>query len=125
MAEYTIILFIFYSHKQYNMVKLCTIKLENGGIMIKLCKINWDNVWKVIGLSVNENQKDFVAPNDRSIIEAYLTITDGSVALPFAIYNDDTPFEPENIAAKSLYSSFGFKENGEINGDEIVMVAKL
>ena len=34
-------------------------------------------------------------------------------------------YEPENIAAKSLYSKFGFRENGEMDGDEIVAVLKL
>ena len=59
--------------------------------MINLRKINSDNIWKVIKLSVNEHQKSFVATNTESVLEAYATISDGKVALPYAIYNDDMP----------------------------------
>lgn len=58
-------------------------------IMIQFCKID-SNIWKVIELSVNDEQKCFVATNTESILEAYVTITSGNVALPFAIYNDET-----------------------------------
>ena len=34
-------------------------------------------------------------------------------------------YEPENEVAANLYRSFGFEENGEMDGDEIVMVLKL
>ena len=34
-------------------------------------------------------------------------------------------YEPENTVAKALYYSFGFRENGEMDGDEIVAVLKL
>ena len=34
-------------------------------------------------------------------------------------------YEPENEVAKKLYHSFGFEENGEMDGDEIVAVLKL
>ena len=57
--------------------------------MIELRKVDSDNVWRVIELSVNEDQKNFVASNTNSIIEAYTTITSGGVALPFGIYEDD------------------------------------
>ena len=33
-------------------------------------------------------------------------------------------FEPENIIAKHLYTSFGFKETGEINEGEVVFTLK-
>ncbi len=36
-----------------------------------------------------------------------------------------TPYNPENEAAKKLYASFGFAENGEMADDEIVAVLKL
>ncbi len=57
--------------------------------MIELRKIDSDNVWKVIKLSVNIEQENFVATNTQSIIEAYTAITSGGVALPFGIYEDD------------------------------------
>ena len=34
-------------------------------------------------------------------------------------------YEPENTAARALYHSFGFSENGETDGEEIVAVLKL
>ena len=37
----------------------------------------------------------------------------------------ETSYEPENTVARDLYHSFGFKENGEMDGEEIVAVLKL
>ena len=54
---------------------------------MELKKVDDKNIWKVIKLSVNDNQKDFVATNTESILEAYTTITSGRVALPFGIYD--------------------------------------
>ena len=34
-------------------------------------------------------------------------------------------YEPENAAARALYSSFGFRENGEMDGDEIVAALRM
>ena len=34
-------------------------------------------------------------------------------------------YEPDNTLARGLYKSFGFTENGEMDGDEIVAVLKL
>ena len=34
-------------------------------------------------------------------------------------------YEPENEAARHLYRSFGFRETGEMDGDERIMVLKL
>ena len=44
---------------------------------IHLEKITYDNVQEVIGLSVSEAQKEFVATNSESLIEACLSLTDG------------------------------------------------
>ena len=159
--------------------------------MIALRKVDCGNVWELVKLSVAENQRNFVATNTESILEAYCTITAGGVAMPFGIYDDDLPvgfamigygcddwedapqiaqknyslwrfmidqrfqgqgfgkaalkavlefirsdpcgkaeccflsYEPENAAAKTLYHSFGFLENGEMDGDEVVAVLKL
>ena len=37
----------------------------------------------------------------------------------------EVSFEPENEVARELYHSFGFEENGETDGDEVVAVLKL
>ena len=158
---------------------------------MELKKIDKNNVWKILKLKVRDDQDDFVASNVESIVEAYVTVTDGKVALPFGLYEDGEPvgfamigygsigdedeptvsagnyciwrfmidkekqgrglgrkamtavldhirtfpcgkaeyvwlsYEPENTAAKELYESFGFRENGEYDGDEVVSVLKL
>ena len=161
--------------------------------MVHLEKVNHKNVWDVVELSVHESQKNFVAPNGGSLMEAYIAITsEDAYAYPFAVYDDETlvgflmigyneagieeeapdilknnyslwrlmidkqyqgkgfgkeavqlalefirtwphgkaaycalSYEPENEIAKALYRSFGFEENGEMDGDEIVAVLKL
>ena len=159
--------------------------------MITLRKIDARNVWELVALEVQEEQKSFVATNTESILEAYCAITSGGVALPFGIYDGETPvgfvmigygcddwedapaiarnnysiwrlmidrncqgrgygkaaltaaldyirtfpcgkaeccflsYEPENSVAKQLYHSFGFRENGEMDGEEVVAVLKL
>ena len=160
--------------------------------MVKLEPVNAKNVWSILKLKVSEEQREFVAPNDMSIIEAYIALVSNGHALPFGIYADDTPvgflmigydvddafddppqiaygnysiwrlmidekhqhkgygrkamqlaldfvrtfpcgeadfcylsYEPENERAKKLYHDFGFAENGEKDGDEIVAVLPL
>ncbi|MBO7472581.1 MAG: GNAT family N-acetyltransferase [Ruminococcus sp.] len=59
--------------------------------MIRLEKVNGRNVWDIIGLSVDESQRKFVADNKTSIIEAYAAMTGGGQVFPFGIYDGDTP----------------------------------
>lgn len=59
--------------------------------MLKLEKVNGKNVWDILSLKVAESQKEYVASNDISIIEAYTTITGNGYAFPFGIYENDTP----------------------------------
>ena len=59
--------------------------------MLRLEKIHGQNVWDILKLKVAENQRHFVSSNDRSIIEAYTTITGNGYAFPFGIYDDDIP----------------------------------
>ena len=165
--------------------------------MVHIEKLNPVNTWDVVDLKLRKEQKDFVAPNFASIIEAYTSIGTECTAFPFAIYNDRKvvgflmigyneaamydyfgvykapevsrnnysiwrfmidkryqkrgygraamklaldfirtrpcgeaeycflSYEPENEVAAKLYRSFGFEENGELDGDEIVAVLKL
>lgn len=158
---------------------------------MELVKINSENVWKIIKLTVSKEQENYVASNEYSIIEAFATRESGYVALPFGLYEDNKPvgfvmigygsigddeepeivndsyciwrfmidknyqgrglgskamnavmeyirtfpcgkakycwlsYETENEAAKSLYHKFGFEENGETDGDEIVAILKI
>ena len=59
--------------------------------MIRLERINGENVWDALKLKVSDEQKNFVASNEISIIEAYTAITGNGYAFPFLIYNDDVP----------------------------------
>ena len=59
--------------------------------MLKLKKINRNNVGEILKLEVFDNQKSFVATNNSSIIEAYIAITDNNDVFTFGIYKDDTP----------------------------------
>ena len=57
--------------------------------MVRLEKINGKNVWDALRLTVKEDQREFVASNDVSIIEAYTAITANGYAFPFGIYDDE------------------------------------
>lgn len=59
--------------------------------MLKLEKVNGKNVWDILKLKVANEQKNFVASNDISIIEAYTAITGNGHAFPFGIYENDIP----------------------------------
>lgn len=164
--------------------------------MVRLEKVDALNLWDVIGLKVKRGQKSFVAPNDLSILEAYVSEGTGCSAFPFAIKNGkrvvgflmigfneaalyeldgaeppkalvnnyslwrlmidkryqgrgygreavalaldfvrnfpcgkaeycEVSYEPENETAAKLYHSFGFVENGEKDGDELIALLKL
>ena len=59
--------------------------------MLHLEKINGSNVWDILKLAVSESQKNYVAANDISIIEAYTAIAGNGYAFPFGIYDDEKP----------------------------------
>ena len=58
---------------------------------MELRKVDSGNVWQILALQVQESQRKFVATNTESIVEAYCAITSGGVALPFGIYDGQTP----------------------------------
>ena len=59
--------------------------------MLRLEKVNARNVWDILKLTVDKKQRNFVAGNDISIIEAYTAITANGHAFPFGIYENETP----------------------------------
>lgn len=59
--------------------------------MIRLEKVSTKNVWKIISLHVGEDQESFVAPNNLSLIEAYLSLSENGHVFPFGIYENETP----------------------------------
>ena len=160
--------------------------------MLRLEKVTGRNVWDILKLRVRDEQTNFVAGNDISIIEAYTAVTGVGHAFPFGIYEDQVPvgflmvgydtddywedapeiakgnytlwrlmidknyqgrgygkeavrlalsfirtapcggaeccwlsYEPDNLAAKKLYGSFGFTETGDWDGEEQIAVLRL
>ena len=59
--------------------------------MLHLEKVNGNNVWDILKLTVSESQKNFVAANEISIIEAYTAITGNGHAFPFGIFDGEKP----------------------------------
>lgn len=59
--------------------------------MLKLKKINRNNIGEILKLEVFDNQKSFVATNNISIIEAYIEITENNHVFTFGLYKDDKP----------------------------------
>ena len=75
--------------------------------MINLKKVDGNNIWDILKLRVNDSQKEFVASNDISIIEAYIADKYNGVAYPY------------------LYKSFGFIETGDKDGEELIAILEL
>ena len=59
--------------------------------MLRLEKVSIKNVSEILKLRVAESQKNYVASNDYSIIEAYTTIIENRYALPFGLYDGKKP----------------------------------
>ena len=59
--------------------------------MLRLERITGNNLWDIVALQVHESQRSFVAPNDRSILEAYACLMDNGHAFPFGLYDGETP----------------------------------
>jgi diamine N-acetyltransferase len=58
--------------------------------MIELRKITGDNFNECIKLETNEEQKNFVASNIRSLAQAYVALTNNEcIPMPYAIYAND------------------------------------
>jgi hypothetical protein len=99
--------------------------------MIRFEEITNKNIWKVCTLEPFDDQKDYVADNIQSLAEAYATRNEGNNALPLAVYNFGDAkkvwlsYEPENTHAREIYQKYGFAENGDMCGNEIVAVYEL
>ncbi len=57
---------------------------------IHLEKVTEDNVGAIVDLNVSKEQRKFVASNNWSLIDAYLTLAEGKPVFPFGIYNGKT-----------------------------------
>jgi len=54
-------------------------------------RITMENLFEIVNLKVLPSQEHFLGDNTKSILQAYATVTNGGVALPFGIYVDDIP----------------------------------
>ena len=45
--------------------------------MLKLAPVTRSNVWQLLKLRVLEEQRDFIASNTESLVEAYLALSSG------------------------------------------------
>ncbi|WP_455039007.1 GNAT family N-acetyltransferase [Lancefieldella parvula] len=59
--------------------------------MLSLQRIDGRNVWDILKLKVSKEQQSYVADNDVSLIEAYISKTENGQIFPFGIYKDDVP----------------------------------
>ena len=76
------------------------------------------SLWRLM-IDKNHQGKGFGREAVRLALEFIRTWPHGKAELCALSY------EPENVVARELYRSFGFVENGEMDGDEIVAVLKL
>ena len=56
--------------------------------MVELRRLTSENMDEIIALQVAENQRGFVSPNSRSIMDAHVAITNNEIAITFGIYDD-------------------------------------
>lgn len=93
-----------------------------GFIMLSYNKANKDNaedtywVWRLM-IDKNHQGKGYGRETVKKALELIKTFPYGKASAVSISY------EPENVAAKTLYASFGFKETGKIEYGE--MIAKL
>ena len=59
-------------------------------LMITLRKVDKRNIWSIVRLKVHDEQQSFEATNTESMLQAYTTMTEGGVALPFGIYDEES-----------------------------------
>lgn len=65
--------------------------MHKNDAQIHLRKVDGKNVWELVELQVREDQREFVASNTVSILEAYTTLAAGGHVLPFGVYDGEAP----------------------------------
>ncbi|KRF20209.1 hypothetical protein [Paenibacillus sp. Soil787] len=121
--------------------------------MISLKKITLENRRAMFNMEVSEEQRHYVASNLSSVASCYVLLTNGGHPFPFVIYADEQPvgfvmlaygitgyeepsiagraqycwipYKSDNVVAKRLYESFGFRDNGEVFNNESITVLRL
>ncbi len=82
---------------------------------IHLEKVTCDNVGAIVKLRVSKEQRDYVARNDQSLIDAYLSLAEGKPVFPFGIYNGKTPVGFIMISYSNDWS--GYERDAWLNSD--------
>ena len=59
-------------------------------LKIHLEKVTEDNVEAIVKINVSKEQRKYVASNNWSLIDAYLSLAEGEPVFPFGIYNGKT-----------------------------------
>ena len=74
-------------------------------MLAELRRIDNSNIEECIALNVTEEQEQYIASNRGSLGIGYIKLSANE----------------SNSKAMSLYRQFGFMENGEMNGKEVVL----
>ena len=77
--------------------------------------MSYDNVYGIRKLRVAQDQRNYVATNDWSLIQAYLSLAEGKPVFPFGIYNGKTLVGFIMIDYGSDWS--GYKREAWLNSD--------
>ena len=83
---------------------------------IHLEKITYDNVDAIVNLRVAKDQRSYVASNQWSLVDAYLSLASGRPVHPFGIYNGKTLVGFIMISYNNDWS--GYKRDAWLNSDE-------
>ena len=83
---------------------------------IHLEKITFNNLGSIVKLRVAKEQKNYVAGNDWSLMQAYVTLSEGDPVFPFAIYNGKTPVGFIMIDYDDEWK--GYEREGWLKSDE-------
>ena len=83
---------------------------------IHLEKVTEDNVEDIVDLRVARDQREFVADNEWSLVDAYLALAEGKPVFPFGIYNGKTLVGFIMISYQNNWE--GYEHDSWINSDE-------
>ena len=65
--------------------------MKQPHLNIHLEKVTDENVDELLKLRIARTQWDFIASNQQSLVDAYLSLSEGKPVFPFGIYNGKTP----------------------------------
>ena len=88
----------------------------NKSSNIHLEKVTGENVDELLKLRTTKEQGEFVASNQQSIVDAYLSLADGKPVFPFGIYNGKTPVGFLMIDYRNDWS--GYRHEAWLGSDE-------